>query len=388
MLKHLFDEDDLAADIQDEIKVNKGSLDTLVLQATDWTVGTIAHQISKGNIKLDPEFQRREAWSPKKKSLFIESLLLSLPIPQIVLAEEKNKKGQFIVIDGKQRLLTIMRFLGIGKFEPFKLTGLDILSELNRKSKNDIENNLLLSDYITTFENSTMRTVALRNWEDENILYQVFLRLNANTVSLSPQELRTALHPGPFLSFADKFTKQNNQLFRLLKIETPDFRMRDVELFIRFCSFAVRIEDYRGNLKVFLDDTCKILNKKWDDNEDRIVKLGEKFTNSLKITFEIFGDNAFRKWTGTKYETRYNKAIIDIMTYYFSDDYIAKLALTHKNAIIKAFTDLCTHNQDFIASLEKTTKSLTSTKDRFHLWGEALEQIIGTAVTLPTIRQK
>ncbi len=76
------------------------------------------------------------------------------------------------------------------------------------------------------------------------------------------------------------------------------------------------------------------------------------------------------------------------MTYYFSDDYIAKLALTHKNAIIKAFTDLCTHNQDFIASLEKTTKSLTSTKDRFHLWGEALEQIIGTAVTLPTIRQK
>jgi hypothetical protein len=64
-----------------------------VIWGTDWTVETLLSQLKKGNIQLEPKFQRRDAWSPERKSRFIESLILNLPIPQIILAETKDQKG-------------------------------------------------------------------------------------------------------------------------------------------------------------------------------------------------------------------------------------------------------------------------------------------------------
>jgi len=80
-----------------------------VVSSTDWTAETTIAQLAKGNISLDPIFQRRDAWTQSGKSKFIESIIW-LPIPQVVLAESPEKKGAFIVIDGKQRLLTLQHF--------------------------------------------------------------------------------------------------------------------------------------------------------------------------------------------------------------------------------------------------------------------------------------
>ena len=52
-----------------------------VVSGTDWTAETIVSQLAKGNIALDPAFQRRDAWSQSRKSKFIESIILGLPIP-------------------------------------------------------------------------------------------------------------------------------------------------------------------------------------------------------------------------------------------------------------------------------------------------------------------
>ena len=81
------------------------SFDDAVIWGTDWTTETINRQLLKGNIDLFPKFQRRDAWSNRDKSKFIESLILGLPIPQIILAEKSGAKGKYIVIDGKQRLI-------------------------------------------------------------------------------------------------------------------------------------------------------------------------------------------------------------------------------------------------------------------------------------------
>jgi hypothetical protein len=58
------------------------------LWGTDWTTETIVNQLRRGNINLNPRFQRRNAWNTLRKSLFVESLILGLPVPQIILAEE------------------------------------------------------------------------------------------------------------------------------------------------------------------------------------------------------------------------------------------------------------------------------------------------------------
>lgn len=104
-----------------------------VVSGTDWTAETIITQIDKGNIQLNPRFQRRDAWETTRKSQFIESLILGLPIPQLVLAESPSKRGAYIVIDGKQRLLSIRQFAAKTDdktFSPLKLSGLTIREDL------------------------------------------------------------------------------------------------------------------------------------------------------------------------------------------------------------------------------------------------------------------
>jgi hypothetical protein len=107
------EEEVLFADLpsEEEVQINEEArLNPAVLHGTDWTTETIVNQLKRGNIILNPSFQRRDAWTRQQKSRFIESLILGLPIPQIVLAESKSNRGRFIVLDGKQRLLSILQY--------------------------------------------------------------------------------------------------------------------------------------------------------------------------------------------------------------------------------------------------------------------------------------
>ena len=276
------------------------SMPPMNVTATDWTTETILNQLKKGNININPSFQRRDAWSKERKSKFIESIFLGLPIPQIILAEQKGSRGKYIVIDGKQRLLSLRQFDANqdDEFEPLKLRGLEIKQELNGHTLADLENDILLNEELTEFQNHTIRTVVVRNWVDEEFLYLLFLRLNTESVKLSPQELRQALHPGPFLSFADEFTLNSKVLMDMLKIKKPDFRMRDVELVVRYYAFRNFLANYTGDLKAFLDETCEVLNKNWDKNEVILKKQASELEKAIEITEQIFGKYAFRKWNG------------------------------------------------------------------------------------------
>ncbi len=206
-------------------KVDPSLINKAVVTGSDWTADTILKQLEKGNIVLDPVFQRRDAWNDKRKSKFIESIILGLPIPQIVLAESQESKGTFVVIDGKQRLLTLQRFAGI-KLDsgdgPLKLSGLEVREDLNGKTLSDLQQSAQLSKYLSAFENQTIRTVVVRNWQNERVLYLIFHRLNTTSVALSPQELRQALHPGDFLRFAAKYSEESPGLKKTLKLKKCD----------------------------------------------------------------------------------------------------------------------------------------------------------------------
>ena len=238
---NIFDEiENIGQENEEDVIVQLDEFHQAVIWGTDWTTDTIVNQLNKGNIDLNPKFQRREAWTGPRKSKFIESLILGLPIPQIILAERKEKKGTYIVIDGKQRLLSIRQFFSKpndADFPQLKLTSLDSLNIINQHSFVDLQTNPGLEDYATAIENQTIRTIVIKNWPNEAFLYNVFLRLNTGSLPLAPQELRQALHPGPFIDFADDFSIQSEQIKKTLNLKKPDYRMRDVELVIRFYSF-------------------------------------------------------------------------------------------------------------------------------------------------------
>lgn len=358
--------------------------DGAVLWSTDWTAETMLSQLSRGNIDLNPSFQRRSAWSDKKQSLFIESLILGLPIPQLILAEDPNRKGAYIVIDGKQRLLAIRRFAsndGADGFKPLKLRGLKERSDLNKKSFSDLAQDAYHEQDRAAFENSSIRTVVIRNWNQEAYLWEVFLRINTGSVQLSPQELRQALHPGPFSNFVDEYSGDSDGLRSALKLTAPDFRMRDAEILLRYISYRNFAADYSGNLKHFLDETTRKFNESWEISEVVIRKQVAEMESAFAFTEDVFGESSYlRKWNGEQFESRKNRAVFDIMLHWFSDAELRDALLEKHDEIVSAFKDLCENDSEFLASIERTTKTNEANHWRFNKWAEVLAGISKTEI--------
>ena len=226
---------------------------SLSLSASDWTVETLFRQIKKGNIEISPGFQRRAVWEEKKKSAFIESLILGIPVPQIVIAQRKGARGKYLVLDGKQRLLSIIGFYN----NEYGVRDSELIKEIKGETYENLD-----EEYKDALDNATIRAVRLAGWESDSVLYTIFHRLNSGSVSLNTQELRSALFVGPFTTFADDFTTSNYEFAQLFSgsADGPDFRMRDIELLTRYCGITRNPVLYRGNLKTFLDEITKWLN--------------------------------------------------------------------------------------------------------------------------------
>lgn len=384
-----FIEDEYQMESEEDIaSLSQDSFSAAVVSANDWTTETLLNQINKGNIKLNPNFQRRDAWDKTRKSKFIESLILGLPIPQVVLAESKDRRGTYIVLDGKQRLLSIRQFAAEhndSEYEQLNLTGLEIRNDLKGKSLSDLQTDLTSFDDLSAFENQPIRTVVIKNWPSEDFLYHVFLRLNTGSVPLSPQELRQALHPGPFVSFLDKFSSESGALREILKLKKPDFRMRDAELLLRYFAFKNYLSDYNGNLKNFLDDTCSNLNREWNFRQADLERQLSNFEMAHETSKKVFKGNQYRKWNKDNYESRFNRAIFDIMTLSFSREDVRNAILGKEDQLEAAFQRLCFENQEFLTSIESTTKSLGATHARLSFWFEALNKTLKLQLSVPQL---
>lgn len=340
------------------------SFKSAVSQAADWTLETIYGQLAKGNIDLSPGFQRRAAWDDIRKSRLIESIIVGMPVPNIVLAENKDRRGASLVIDGKQRLITIEDFYS-GKF---KLKGLDIRTDLNDLAYDDLP-----LDDRNFLDNSTLRATLIKNWKDENFLYAIFFRLNSGSLPLSPQELRKALIGGRLLERIERYIVASNP-FHTIFGDEPDKRMRDSELVLRFVAFDTRFNEYDGNLKRFLDATAEYYEvpQSAQELEDRLVRLD----TALNATYRIFGKNAFKKWTPEGPERRMNRAVFDCLARYFAEQDIADQSAAKIAEIVQAYQQLCSQPA-YKDAVEKTTKSLPATRYRLQSWGEALAGLLG-----------
>lgn len=352
---------------EDEDDLNKKiSFKESVVMNADWTIETIDSQINKGNINLQPSFQRRGAWDDTRKSRLIESIIVGMPVPNIVLAEQKEHRGRFIVIDGKQRLITINDFLS-GKF---RLKGLDIRPELN-----GLDYRGLPSEDSEYLDNSTLRSTVIRSWKDESFLYAIFYRLNSGSLQLSPQELRKALIGGNLLDEIEDYLSSSNP-FQALFGKLLDKRMRDSELVLRFIAYNRGVENYKGNFKEFLDKTVEYYEKDWDNLKQEIIDSLNSLDLALDTTLKIFGENSFKKWLGTKYERVINRAIFDCIARFFSEPGLTALVLKDRVNIENAFQRLCL-SQEFRDSVEKTPKTTGATHTRIDMWGGVLADVIG-----------
>ena len=313
MLEGLEDEG-IERDLEDSSEETFVASDS-VMFGTDWTLETLYQQVIKGNIDLNPSFQRRDAWDVTKKSKLVEALVVGMPVPPIVLAEKNGQKGKYIVIDGKQRLLSICQFFSseneTSPFSKLVLKNLSLKKEMNGKTYSELD-----AEQQASFENQTLRTQIIKNWRSERFLYTIFLNLNTGSQKLYPQELRQALHAGPFLDFLESATGESEQFGKILKNGSPDSRMRDVELALRSFALKFRFEEYGGNLKTFLDTTCQELNQNWCQRQEEFKSFFSNIEAAIEHVYIIFGKKAFSKPTG---RVVFNRALFEMFVYYLSD---------------------------------------------------------------------
>lgn len=376
---------DVGEEDSSDLTISKEDFEDVLVAPADWTIGTLYSQIGD-QIDLDPDFQRRNVWNINAKSRFIESLFLGIPIPQILLSARKGSKNSFLVLDGKQRLLTIKEFLDgkLSNGRTFRLRKLRVLPDLDGKSWEDIRNDPTISLDIL---NETQRTTVLRGWKTENVLYEIFYRLNSGSVKLSPMELRTSLYPGPFLKYAVRWTEQIGPLHHLLRKRTPDPRMADVELAVRHLAMSDDEIVYGGDLKKFLDQTCEIYNKDW--NEELEIDISNRLNNmndAIDAGLKVFSEKAFcRKFVDDQFENRFNRAIFDIQVGAFSNVEFRAWALEHSEEVVDAFKKLSADDNDFIRSIETTTKSKEATKARYAKWFKVVKDLSKIELPLPKV---
>ncbi len=368
----------------DDFHVKPEDFADIFVIPSDWTVSTLRQEM-KDVIDLDPDFQRRSVWNIKSKSKFIESLALGIPIPQILLAESQESRNNYLVLDGKQRLLTIKEFFDgvLSDGKRFVLEGLTDLPEMNDKDWQRIADQH--GRLARSIEGALIRTAIIRGWRNDNVLYEIFHRLNAGSVRLSPMELRMSLIRGPFIKEVIRQTGNLRPLQKMLNLAAPDKRMKDVEVAIRHMAFSDPSLIYRGNLKDFLDDYCKIQNKNFDryDLDDKLEQLG----NAVDVGLRAFPEKSFaRKYMSeeNKFEPSFNRAVFDVLAGSLNDDSLRKHVEQDPDKFVELFKTVC-ENGEFRRAVESTTKSVEATRVRFQIWYNLLNSKYGTALTIPNI---
>lgn len=378
-------ENESATEEIEDIFLHADAFSQLIVAPSDWTIGTIYNQIGK-QIDLDPDFQRRNVWAPKAKSSFIESLFLGIPIPQILLATKDGRRGNYIVLDGKQRLLTIYEFLSGRTLQGnrFKLTNMRILKDLNGENWESIAKDYELKDQ---FLNETVRTTIVKNWSSEAVLYEIFFRLNSGSVKLSPMELRMSLLPGPFLKFIVNWTEDVSDLHKLLRKSRPDERMTDVEIAIRHLAFSHSQILYEGDLRSFLDNFCSEANERFEPDNNIYQRQLDIMNEAIVLGMDIFTEKKFcRKFAEGDYENRFNRAIFDVLVGAFANREFYNFSRANKQVVKQAYEKLCTTDENFIRSIETTTKGIEQTRKRYTSWYSVVEEISGIKIKIPNIK--
>lgn len=279
----------------------------------DMSLGEIINMYEEETLIISPEYQRSFRWEKYQQSRFIESLLLGIPIPAIFVAE--NSEGKWELVDGLQRVSTILSFFG--KLKNLEKNNLileegDLIgSVLNNVS---IENLPLKLKY--TLKRSIFRVEILRTDSTFEMRYELFNRLNTGGTRLEPQEIRNCIFIGEFNSFLHEMAK-NKDFEEIISVNTQKIeKMFLEELVLRHIAVIYGDLKIKRNLQNYL--SCfmkKVANKEIILNLKNEKEYFIKITDYLKRNF----DSKIFSGGGGAFSENYYDTIFYILRKKFED---------------------------------------------------------------------
>ena len=236
---------------------------------------------NNNQLELNPRFQRRSVWTDTARSYLMDTIVRGKPIPKVFIRQKLNvQTRQSIreVVDGQQRLRTILSFLKDGfmisrKHHP--IFGGYYFSQLNQVD-DTIQANIL---------NYEISTDLLVNMPDSEIL-DIFGRLNSYSVILNEQEKINANHFGPFKTLSDRVAHNFHDFWIDSKILTDKeiLRMADVTLCADLLIAIIEGIKSKKQIKAYYAQYER-------DFESDPTQLEENFSTTINIIQGILGSN-------------------------------------------------------------------------------------------------
>ena len=338
-------------------------------------MGDILEKLQNGEIDMRPEFQRSsELWKPHQKSRLIESILLGLPLPSFYFSEyydDKSGMSKYQVIDGLQRLTTIMEFV----YErSFRLTGLQFLKNYEGRTWDELSKVEQMN-----FRALKLSVNILRKGTPDMVKYVIFQRVNTAGVPLTPQEMRWALNQGRATRLLMSMSK--NQNFRIATcFRVSQLRMEDLDYANRFLAFYLFYDQYteRTNLDDFMNACLERVNKM---DPFQIEFLENLYSDTMRVCTEIFGNDAFRKRYRVEDRRRQlSKAVFDTVSVN-----IAKLSTDDRQLLIDKRSEVkqsmmeLFNTPKFNQSVSTGTSNPLAVVTRFEMIKEMFQYILSHA---------
>ncbi len=202
-----------------------------------YSIADVLEWMRSKTLNLNPDFQRRPVWKPGAKSYFIDTILRGYPTPVIFIrelaADLKTLKPQRDVVDGQQRLRTVLSYVNhellddfnedTDRFEISRTHNSEYAGKTFRQLPKDARQRILDYEFAVHVFGADVG--------DREIL-QSFARMNATGVKLNGQELRNAEYYGDFKTAAFELAAEQLDRWRGWSIFTSYniARMDEVEL--------------------------------------------------------------------------------------------------------------------------------------------------------------
>ena len=332
-----------------------------------------------GYMNLRPFYQRRARWNTKMQSKLIESFLINIPVPSIILYEQDY--NSYEVMDGQQRITAIQDFYE----NKFSLTGLELWPELNGRTYDKLPQKIRSGIDRRSISSTVIIAESTSDREEALFLKQkTFERLNNGGVDLSQQEVRNCLYYGKLnelllkLSrhpiFAEAWGIPTDDNSTELEENTLYKKMEDAELVLRF--FALRnVDNFQRGMEGFLD-LYMMKGLKFDDED--INYLGSVFLKTITIAHQIYGKHLFKPfdpktqtWSQKTYKAYYDAIMVGLSRYLPDETKI----IASKDRIIEETKNIFKKPESRLLTGGGKTKA--EIQDRIKIFDEMLSQVIG-----------
>lgn len=304
------------------------------------TIGEIVNLYRDGDLIINPNFQRFFRWDAGRKSRLIESILLGIPIPPVFIFERSDSKWE--LIDGLQRLSTILEFMGMlkrpdedGIYKPLRLVGTQYLPSLNTSVWEEGFSEYYEGIEVSAFDSALQRSLKrskigiqiLEKKSDDKSKFDLFQRLNSGGISANAQELRNCaliMSNEPFFDKVRGLVDNDNFKALIPLGEESRKKANDFEHICRIIAFGFHEYEQGTDIEDYVNRAMIDISLERQGEHDEICN---RVSSTFHLIRSSLGNDGLRPYSDGTFHGRIGRTSVEIIFLGVLHNYEAIVAL-------------------------------------------------------------